>query len=120
MFSFPLLAAKMELDSRKYFSNLTVNIWFWPLKYSSVKQVALHTEPQFILYFLSHILSRCGSFTEAVRLSDPRMHQALHRPQLVTKARQSSFSQRPSGEGGQGTSSNYIFLQRGHFAESRI
>lgn len=49
-----------------------------------------------------------GPFTEAVRLSDPGMHQTLHRSQLAAKARQSSFSQRPSGEGGQGNDSDVV------------
>ena len=60
----------------------------------------------FFLPFLTP--SCCGSFTEAVRLSAPRMHQALHRPQLATETRQSSFGQRPSGERGQGNDSSYI------------
>lgn len=60
--------------------------------------------------FLSLTASCCGffPFTEAVRLSDPGLHQALHRPQLATEARQGSLGQRPPGERGQGTNSQLI------------
>lgn len=43
-------------------------------------------------------------FTEAVCLSDPGLHQALHRSQLATETRQGSLRQRSPGEGGQGNS----------------
>lgn len=60
----------------------------------------------FIVFFLTSLTSSCcGPFTEAVRLSDPGVHQTLHRSQLATEARQGSLSQRPSWEGGQGNNS---------------
>lgn len=59
-------------------------------------------------YILSHFSSSLFfvwcPFTEAVCLSDPGLHQALHRSQLATEARQGSLSQRSPGEGGQGNS----------------
>lgn len=64
-----------------------------------------------------------SAFTEAVRLSDPGLHQALHRPQLAAEAREGSLSQRPPGERGQGTNSQLVFgvfLHIGHLAESRV
>lgn len=61
----------------------------------------------FSLYPVSSLTRACccGSFAEAVRLSDPRVHQALHRPQLATETRQGSLSQRASREGQQGNTS---------------
>lgn len=35
--------------------------------------------------------------TEAVRVSDPRLHQALHRPQLAPQTRQDPLSQGAAG-----------------------
>ena len=123
MFSFPcracFLSAKMERDSKKIFQQSHgKHLVLASLKYSSVhnKWPFIQTES----HSLFSPLSCCGPLTETVRLSDPRMHQALHRPQLVTKARQSSFSQRPSGQGGQGTSNKYIFLHGGHFILNMI
>lgn len=59
-------------------------------------------------YILSHFSSSLFFvwclFTEAVCLSDPGLHQALHRSQLATETRQGSLSQRSPGEGGQGNS----------------
>ena len=54
--------------------------------------------------------------TEAVRLSDPGLHQALHRPQLATETRQGSLRQGASGEGGQGETA-VVFL---HLYEHRM
>lgn len=52
---------------------------------------------------LIRILLPChGASIEAVCLSDSRVHQTLHRSQLVTEARQSSLSQRLAGEGYEG------------------
>lgn len=64
-----------------------------------------HTCQKYAFTGFSPLFLLTGGFAEAVCLSDPRVHQTLHRPQLVTEARQSPLSQRPSGEGGQGNDS---------------
>jgi len=50
-------------------------------------------------------------FIETLCMSAPRMHQTLHRPQLVAQTRQGPLHQIPAGTG-QGNSFKCLFLYR--------